>query len=190
MDLFVVTSIMVLVLIVLLAGIVIYTIVIYNGLVALKNNIDKSWSNIDVILKQRYDEIPKLVKVCSGYMKHERETLDAVVKARSMVNTAQTDAEKFRAQEGITQALRSLFAVVEQYPDLKADTIFKNLGARISTLEDQIADRRELFNESVNLYNIRTQQFPDVIIARFLNFAGRQLWEIDPAHREDVKIEF
>lgn len=189
MSFFMMTSIMVLAVILAAAVIIVYTIIIYNGLVRLKNNIDKNWSNIDVVLKQRYDEIPKLVKVCSGYMQHERETLDAVVKARSMVNTARTDAEKFQAQEGVTQALRSLFAVVEQYPDLKADTLFKNLNSRISALENQIADRRELFNESVNLYNIRIEQFPDVIIARFLNFTGRRLWEIDPAHREDVMIE-
>ncbi|MBW2520137.1 MAG: LemA family protein [Deltaproteobacteria bacterium] len=171
-------------------ALIVYVIVIYNGFVALKNNIERNWSNIDVLLKQRYDELPKLIKVCEGYMQHEQKTLETVVKARSMVNQARNDEQKVQAQNMLTDTLKSLFMVVERYPDLKADKSFQQLGARVTELEDQIADRREFLNESVNLYNIRLDQFPDVIVARFFNFAKRTLWQIDPAHRQDVKVEF
>jgi len=167
-----------------------YGVVIYNSIVMLKNNIDKTWSNIDVLLKQRYDEIPKLVGVCEGYMKHERETLEAVIKARSMHGSATTNIEKLNAENAITNALKSLFAVVESYPDLKANESFRRLGARITEIEDQIADRRELFNESVNIYNIRIEQFPDILVARLFSFIKRTLWEIEPEHRKDVSVNF
>jgi LemA protein len=149
-----------------------YIIGIYNGLVSLRNNIDRAWSNIDVLLKQRFDELPKLIKVCEGYMQHEQKTLEAVVKARSMVQNARGSKEKLEAQNMLT------------------DTVFRNLGNRISDIEDQIADRREFFNDSVNLYNIRIEQFPDVLIARSFHFMRRSLWKIDPAHRQDVEVNF
>ncbi len=174
----------------LLAVLVIYVITIYNGLIGLKNNINKAWSNIDVLLKQRFDELPKLIKVCEGYMQHEQKTLEAVIKARSMIQSAGNDKAKLEAQNLLTESLRSLFLVVERYPDLKADTAFQSLGNRISEIEDMIADRREYFNDAVNLYNIRIAQFPDLIIARMCNFTGRTLWQIDPAHRQDVEVSF
>ena len=173
-----------------LLGLIFYIIIIYNGFVALKNNINQDWSNIDVLLKQRYDELPKLIKVCEGYMQHEQKTLEAVVKARSMVNSAQGDEQKLQAQNMLTDTLKSLFMVVERYPDLKADAGFRQLSNRISELEDQIADRRELYNASVTIYNTRLDQFPDVIIARLFNFTGRSLWTIDPAQRQDVEVSF
>jgi LemA protein len=123
-------------------------------------------------------------------MQHEQQTLEAVIKARSLVSQAHGDEEKMRAQSALTETLRSLFMVVERYPDLKADQAFRQLGARISELEDQIADRREFFNESVNLYNIRIEQFPDLLVAKTFNFSPRSLWQIDPAHRADVAMEF
>lgn len=168
----------------------IYTTTVYNGLVNLKNNIDKSWSNIDVLLKQRFDELPKLIKVCEGYMQHEQKTLEAVIKARSMVQNARGDQDTLQAQNMLTDTLRSLFMVVERYPDLKADSAFLSLSHRISELEDMIADRREYYNDSVTIYNIRIEQFPDVLVARLLNFSGRPLWQIDVAHREDVAVSF
>ncbi|PLY03227.1 MAG: LemA family protein [Desulfuromonas sp.] len=173
-----------------LTALILYVIVVYNGLVRLKNNIDKSWSNIDVLLKQRFDELPKLIKVCEGYMQHEQKTLEAVIKARSQVTSARTEKQQMQAENMLTDTLRSLFMVVERYPDLKADKSFRQLGARITEIENQIADRRELFNDSVNIYNIRIEQFPDVLVARLFNFGGRTLWQIDPAHRQDVKVEF
>jgi LemA protein len=167
-----------------------YVIVIYNGFVALKNNINQDWSNIDVLLKQRYDELPKLIKVCEGYMQHEQQTLEAVVKARSQINNARSDNQRIQAQNTLTDTLKSLFMVVERYPDLKADTGFRQLSNRISEIEDQIADRRELFNASVTIFNTRIDQFPDLIVARTFNFNTRDLWEIEPAHRQDVAVNF
>jgi len=178
------------VLVLILVAVIIYVITIYNGFVALKNNIERNWSNIDVLLKQRYDELPKLIKVCEGYMQHEQKTLEAVIKARSMAGQARTDEQKMQAQNMLTDTLKSLFMVVEKYPDLKADKSFQQLGYRITELEDQIADRREFLNESVNIYNIRLEQFPDVIVARLFNFAKRELWQIDPEHRKDVEVSF
>lgn len=167
-----------------------FIISIYNALVSLRNNIDRAWSNIDVLLKQRFDELPKLIKVCEGYMQHEQKTLEAVIKARSMVQNARGNKEKLEAQNMLSDTLRSLFMVVERYPDLKADTLFRNLGNRITEIEDQIADRREFLNDSVNLYNIRIEQFPDVLIANTFSFRRRSLWKINPAHRQDVEVSF
>ena len=178
------------VLLLLVAGLIFYLIIIYNGFVALKNNINQDWSNIDVLLKQRYDELPKLIKVCEGYMQHEQKTLEAVIKARSMIQSAGSDKAKLEAQNLLSETLRSLFMVVERYPDLKADGAFQSLSNRISEIEDMIADRREFYNDAVNLYNIRIAQFPDLLIARPFNFTGRPLWQIDPAHRQDVEVRF
>jgi len=178
------------VLLLLLVAVIIYTIVIYNGFITLKNTISQDWSNIDVLLKQRYDELPKLIKVCEGYMQHEQRTLEAVVKARSMVNSASTDEQKLQAQNMLTDTLKSLFMVVERYPDLKADAGFRQLSNRISEIEDQIADRRELYNASVTIYNIRLGQFPDLVIANMFKFQPSTLWTIDPEHRQDVSVSF
>jgi len=167
-----------------------YGIILYNGFVQMKNDIDKAWSNIDLLLKQRYDELPKLLKVCEGYMQHEQRTLEAVIRARSQLTSARSDSEQLAAQNFLTETLRSLFAVTENYPELKADTGFRQFANRISEIEDQIADRRELYNDYVNIYNIRLDQLPDLVIARVCNFTARKLWEIDPSHREDVKISF
>lgn len=178
------------VLLLLLAAIIIYVIIIYNGFIALKNNINQDWSNIDVLLKQRYDELPKLIKVCEGYMQHEQKTLEAVVKARASIGAARSEQDRMQAQNMLTDTLKSLFMVVERYPELKADAGFRQLSNRISEIEDQIADRRELYNASVTIYNTRLDQFPDVIIARLFNFTARELWKINPAHREDVAVSF
>lgn len=167
-----------------------YGVVLYNGFVQMKNDVDKAWSNIDLLLKQRYDELPKLLKVCEGYMQHEQRTLEAVILARSQLSSAGSGAEQLAAQNFLSETLRSLFAVTENYPELKADAGFRQFANRISEIEDQIADRRELYNEYVNIYNIRLDQLPDLVIARVCHFTPRKLWAIDPAHREDVKISF
>jgi LemA protein len=167
-----------------------YAILVYNGLVQLRNNIERDWSNIDVLLKQRFDELPKLVKVCEGYMQHEKRTLEAVIAARAQITSARSEGEQLEAQNALTETIRSLFMVVERYPELKADKAFRQLQGRISELEEMIADRREFFNETVNTYNIRIDQFPDLLVARPLNFTSRTLWRIDPAHRQDVEVRF
>lgn len=173
-----------------IALVVLYTIVIYNGFVAMKNGIERDWSNIDVMLKQRYDELPKLIKVCEGYMQHERQTLEAVIKARSAIGSAGNEQQRMDAQNALSETLKSLFMVVERYPELKADKSFRQLSNRITELEDQIADRRELVNSAVTIYNTRLDQFPDVLVARLFNFSARELWKIEAAHRQDVEVNF
>jgi LemA protein len=185
---------MAMVILLILLGIIIativYAVIIYNGLINLKHNIDRTWSNIDVLLKQRYDELPKLVSVCQGYMQHEQTVLENVTRARAQLDNAGSGGEVLNANNAISSALRSLFAVVENYPDLKADRAFRQLQSRISQLEDQIADRRELYNSSVNIFNIRIEQFPDIFVANMMKLLPRQLWQIEPGHREDVSISF
>ena len=171
-------------------GIILYFVTIYNGLILLSRNIDKSWSNIDVLLKQRHDEVPKLVKVCQGYMQHERETLEKVTAARTACMKAGTVADSSKAEGELSGVLKSLFAVAENYPDLKANTNFTQLQSRVSYLEGQIADRRELFNESVNSYNIRIAQIPDLFVANMLKMKDRDLFQIAETDRQDVEINF
>lgn len=175
----------------LLAILVIYTVMTYNSLVNIKHHVEKSWSNIDVILKQRHDELPKLVETCKQYMKHEQETLEKVTKARSQVHEAQESHDLDAlgsAESALRSGLGSLFAVAENYPELKADAQFDNLQQRISALENQIADRREFYNESVNINNVRIQQFPDVIVAKLFGFASATLLQFASAELQDVDI--
>jgi LemA protein len=171
-------------------GLIAYLVGTYNTFVRLFNNIDKSWSNTEVILKQRHDELPKLVDVCNSYMAHERETLEAVTKARAVYGKSMTVDEKARAENQLTSALGSLFAVAEQYPDLKANQEFLHVQQRISVLESTIADRREFYNDSVNLYNIRIEQIPANWVAQQSGYRARPLLEVPQAERGDVKLTF
>ena len=184
-----VTGFMVLAVIVVLAG---YGVALYNGLVSLKHSVSKAWSNIDVLLKQRHDELPKLVETCKQYMKHEQQTLEKVMQARSGVSSAlgQADVAALgQAETKMRQGLMNLFAVAEAYPDLKANESFKGLQQRISQLENNVADRREFYNASVNLNNVRIEQFPDLLIARFFNFKSFDLLEFEEAAISDVSVK-
>lgn len=172
--------------------IVIFLIVVFNNLVMLKHNVAKAWANIDVLLKQRHDELPKLVETCKQYMKFEQETLEKVMLARSRVADArqQQDIGALGAAEGALRAgLGDLFALAEAYPELKTNETFQHLQARISTLENGIADRREFYNESVNVNNIRIEQFPDIFVARMFNFKSFTLLEFDAAQIADVDVK-
>jgi len=175
--------------IVVLAG---YGIALYNTLVSLKHSVSKAWSNIDVLLKQRHDELPKLVETCKQYMKHEQGTLEKVMLARSGVSSALGKSDMAalgQAETQMRQGLMNLFAVAEAYPDLKANDSFKELQRRISQLENNIADRREFYNESVNLNNVRIEQFPDVLIAKLLNFNAFDLLEFEESEIADVSVK-
>jgi LemA protein len=171
-------------------GLISYFVGIYNSLVTLKNNIDRSFSNIDVVLKQRHDELPKLIETCKGYMKYEQETLEKVVQARNAYSSATTPGEKAQADNMITGALRTLFAVAEKYPDLKADTNFMQLQGRITDLENKIASMRSGYNQDVNDYNIRIAQVPANFVAGFMHLTPHTLFEVAAADREDVKVSF
>lgn len=170
---------------------IIYVIVIYNNLVRLKHNVSKAWSNIDVLLRQRHDELPKLVETCRRYMQHEQETLERVTAARTAVGQAR-EKKDMAALSGAESQLRTglghLFAVAEQYPELRADASFQHLQERITGLENAIADRREFYNDSVNRNNIRIETFPDVILARAFGFQGADLLEFDAEDTADVPL--
>lgn len=170
---------------------VIYGIMLYNGLIALKHGVARAWSNIDVLLKQRHDELPKLVEVCKQYQQFEQATLERVIAARAGVASARErqDIPALGSAEGALRAgLGQLFAVAEAYPELRTSEHFKQLQQRISGLENTIADRRELYNDAVNLNNVRVEQFPDAIISRLFGFETKPLLEFAASEKEDVNV--
>jgi LemA protein len=170
------------------AGVLIYLVIVYNELVRLGNDNDRAWANIDVLLKQRHDEIPNLVATVKGYMQHERETLEAVTQARATSMNASTVPQKAQADLLVSSALRGLFAVAENYPQLKADQNFLRLQSRISELEEKIADRREFFNDDVNTYNTRIRQIPELFLAGLLGLQARQMFKVSEADRQAVAL--
>ena len=179
------------VLLAIVVGLLLYVVMIYNNLVRLKHNVSRAWSNIDVLLKQRHDELPKLIETCKQYMKHEREVLENVTRARAAVAQAREAGDVGALGAAETQmriGLGNLFAVAENYPDLKANENFSFLQTRISQLESQISDRREFYNDSVNINNIRIEQFPDNIIAGIFRFGERELLKFDEAEVKDVDV--
>jgi LemA protein len=172
--------------------VLIYCISLYNNLVSLKHAVSKAWANIDVLLKQRHDELPKLVEVCKQYKQFEQETLQRVIEARSMVQTARQgqDIEALGKAEGMLRmGLGNIFAVAEAYPELKTNEHFMQLQTRITGLENGIADRRELYNESVNIYNVGIEQFPAVLIANMFSYTEKPLLEFATAEKNDVDIK-
>jgi LemA protein len=172
------------------AGVLTYTVILYNELVGLRNDNDRAWANIDVLLKQRHDEIPNLVEIVKGYMQHEQQTLVAVTQARASSMNAASIAQKATADLIMTGALRGLFAVAENYPQLKANENFLKLQNRISELEERIADRREFFNDDVNTYNTRIGQIPQVFVASFMNLKRRDLFTVSDDDRKQVEVNF
>lgn len=171
-------------------GAVAYVVTLYNGLIAVKNNVDKAWANIDVLLKQRHDELPNLLEVCKGYMKYEADTLQRVTQARNAYAQAATVDQKVQASTDMTAALSRLIATAENYPDLKANTNFMQLQGRITELESEIADRREFYNDSVNTFNIRIQEMPDAILAGSMNLSPRQMFQVAEADKAPVHMTF
>ena len=173
------------------AALAVYLIGIYNGLVSLRENVKTAWANIDVLLKQRHDELPKLVETCKRYMQFEQETLEKVMRARASVSQASTSgnvAAVGAAEQQLRAGVGRLFAVAESYPQLKSDETFKQLQGRITALEESIADRRELYNDQVNLNNIRVKVFPDVVIAQKFSFLPAQLLEFTNEEKRDVEV--
>lgn len=175
-----------------LVGLIIlgYIISIYNSLVRLKYNIEKAWSNIDVLLKQRHDELTKLINTVKGYIKHEKTVLENITKARTAFMNAKTVHGKAKADNMMTSTLKSLFAVAENYPQLKANENFKQFQNRVSEIENHIADRREFYNDSVNTFNIRIEQIPYMFVANMLHYTKKELFKVAKSDREDVKVEF
>ncbi len=174
----------------LIAIIVGYFVSLYNGLVSLKNSISKAWSNIDVLLKQRHDELSKLLETVKGYMNFEKDVLIRVTEARSAYANARTIPEKAKADNMMSSTLKSLFAVTENYPQLKANEMFAQFQGRITEIESEIADRREFYNDSVYTFNTRIEQIPDAFIARMLNYTPRELFKVAEADKQDVEVKF
>tara|TARA_Y100000748_G_C15345588_1_gene429802 strand:- start:133 stop:720 length:588 start_codon:yes stop_codon:yes gene_type:complete len=170
-------------------GLVFWFFTVYNGLIHVKENIKKSWANIDVLLMQRSDEIPKLIKVLKSFVNHEKTMFDNVMEARKSYLGANSIDEKAAADNQISDALKSVFALSEAYPELRSNDNFLNLQDRISGLENEIADRRELYNESVNNYNIRIQSLPDVVIANALGLDSEKMFKVESSKKKDIEID-
>jgi LemA protein len=171
-------------------GVFVYSVMLYNELVRLRNDNDRAWANIDVLLKQRHDEIPNLVETVKGYMQHEQQTLLAVTQARTASIAAASIRQKAQADLTMTGALRGLFAVAENYPQLKANENFLKLQTRISELEERIADRREFFNDDVNTYNTRIGQIPYVFVASYMGLKRRDMFQVSDEDRRLVEVKF
>lgn len=185
-------SLSVVVVLVVLFLVAAYAVVLYNGLVRLKHGVSKAWSNIDVLLRQRHEELPKLVETCKQYMQYERNTLEQVIEARNAVSSARELGDigaLGKAETGLRVGLGRLFALAESYPELRANESFRHLQQRISGLESGIADRRELYNESVNLNNVRIEQFPDVLLARAFGFREAALLQFSESEKADVDLK-
>jgi LemA protein len=178
-----------------LIGVVILLVAVvagaYNGLVRLRNQVDNAWAQIDVQLKRRHDLIPNLVETVKGYAAHEKTTLENVIKARNIAAGATNIAERAQAENMLTGALKSLFAVAEAYPNLKADQSFLSLQQEVAGTEDKVAFSRQAYNDSVMAFNTRREVFPTNIIANLFNFARREFFEVkDEAQREAPQVKF
>lgn len=167
-----------------------YGIVIYNGLIKLKNRVDEAWSDIDVQLKRRYDLIPNLVNTVKGYATHERELFEKVTAARTAAMGAQTPAQKEQAENALSGTLKSLFAIAENYPDLKANQNFLELQRELTDTEDKIQAARRFYNGNVRDFNTKIEIFPNNIFANILNFAKREFFEAKEGEKEVVEVKF
>jgi LemA protein len=173
-----------------IAAIVLWLILTYNGLVVLRNRIDNAWSQIDVQLRRRYDLIPNLVETVKGYASHEKEVFEKVTQARANAIAAGSVGEQGKAENVLTQALRSVFAVAENYPQLRATENFQQLQEELSGTESKIAFARQFYNDTVLRYNNARQTFPAALIANQFGFGPREYFEMEEAAREPVKVKF
>lgn len=165
-------------------------VVIYNGLVGSRNRVDNSWAQVDVQLKRRYDLIPNLVETVKGYATHERETFERVTQARSAAQSASGPAEQAQAENFLTSALRQLFAVAEDYPELRASENFQNLQAELAETENKIAVSRQIYNDTVLTYNNKVQQIPTNIVASMTGFKVREFFEAGEEADQAPVVDF
>ncbi len=173
-----------------IAVLVIWAIAVYNGLIRLKNRVDEAWSDIDVQLKRRYDLIPNLVSTVKGYAAHEKEVFEKVTEARTRAMGAQSAGDKAQAENMLSQTLKSLFAVAEAYPDLKANQNFLELQRELTDTEDKIQASRRFYNGNVRDFNTKIQVFPNNVFAGMLGFSPREFFEAAGGEKEPVKVEF
>ena len=172
------------------AVLAIWGVAIYNGLIRLKNRVDEAWSDIDVQLKRRYDLIPNLVNTVKGYAAHEKEVFEKVTEARTKAMGAQSAGDKAQAENALSQTLKSLFAVAEAYPDLKANQNFLELQRELTDTEDKVQASRRFYNGNVRDFNTKIQVFPNNIFAGMMGFSAREFFEAEGSEKEPVKVEF
>jgi LemA protein len=182
-----VTAVVLFALLLVAGGLLAYGVSIYNGLVAVKHQVDQAWANIDVLLKQRHDELPKLIDSVKSYMTHERELLETLTSLRARTETASA-SERMAAENELGRGVARLLAVAESYPQLRASEVFMDMQQRISALEEQIAHRREFYNAAVNINNVRMEQFPDVLLVSIAAMQRRTLFEVQAQDLEDVDV--
>lgn len=179
-----------LILLIILIVILLWAVTIYNGLIKLKNRVDEAWSDIDVQLKRRYDLIPNLVNTVKGYAAHEKEVFEKVTAARARAMSAGTTEDKAQAENMLSNTLKSLFAVAEAYPDLKANQNFLELQRELTDTEDKIQASRRFYNGNVRDFNTKIEIFPNNIFAGILNFTQRQFFEAAGAEKEAIEVKF
>ncbi len=170
--------------------VVFYVINTYNVLVGLRNQVKNAWSQIDVQLKRRHDLIPNLIETAKGYMKHERETLEAIVNARSQAMSSQSVGDKAKAEGMLSDAVSKFFVVVENYPDLKANQNFLALQEELTSTENKIAFARQAYNDQALFFNNKIEMFPSNIVAGMMNFTKQLFFQIQEAEREAPKVQF
>ncbi len=179
-----------LILLIIIAVVAVWIIAVYNGLIKLRNRVDEAWSDIDVQTKRRYDLIPNLINTVKGYAAHERQLFENVTAARARAMSAGTAHDKAQAENALSQTLKSLFAVAENYPDLKANQNFLELQKELTDTEDKIQASRRFYNGNVRDFNTKIQVFPNNIIAGMLKFTAREFFEAEGEEKEPVKVEF
>lgn len=167
-----------------------WAIAMYNGIITVRNNVQNAWKNIDVILQQRNDELPKLIETCKAYMKHESDLLNRLTELRTGYTMAKEIEAKVNIENELNSRLSKLRMVWEQYPDLKAVQSFLQIQDRISAVESKIADYRETFNDAVNIYNIQIERFPDLFMAKAMNSQRQTFLEVPEEKKKDVKMDF
>ncbi|HPR62980.1 MAG TPA: LemA family protein [Thermoanaerobaculia bacterium] len=182
--------VLVLVIVIVGGGMVGLVVGMYNSLIQVRNNVQKAWNNIDVLLQQRHDELTKLIDTAIAYVEHERETFDHIVKLRTDYDEVRTIAEKVGIENTLNDRLKKIQMVWEQYPQLRAVESFLQVQDRVSSLESQISDRREFFNDSVNIYNIQIERLPEVLLAKLLGYQRFDYLRIPTEKKEDVEMKF
>lgn len=173
-----------------LLAIIGFVIALYNGLVKLRVLVDEAWSGIDVQLKRRYDLIPNLVETVKGYAKHEKETFEKIAELRSSAMKTDSPEKKGEIENQLTSTLKTLFAVAENYPELKADANFRELQQTLNSIEEEIQGARRYYNGAVREFNLKIAVFPNNIVAGILGFKPREFFEADETERENVKVDF
>ena len=173
-----------------IALLVIYVLVTYNGFVKIKNRVEEAFSTMDVYLKKRWDLIPNIVETVKGYAKHEKSTLSEVIKLRNGAYDDMSNDEKIKANQQLSKGITKIMALAEQYPDLKANENFKDLSAQLTKIEDEIANSRKYYNGTVREFNDKVQMFPSNIVAMIFSYKAKEMFEANEEERKNVKVGF